>query len=217
MPRFTNCPINFNEYFWHEPREKLKEVRKPSLTIKGITNAWSKSSRSSRPELFCKKGVPRHATLLKKSLWHRCFPVNFVKFLRTPFYIEHLGWLLLELQLFRVSSYLAEILRDFLWDNCLQNGVWNFLDFYCEKQFSRNIKLPKLKYLEIHLFKKISAHRFEEHIYTNKLEEFFLKKIFFKDLELFSRLQNHWFGRHFFHSKVIWFFFFFNGNYLILI
>ena len=24
------------------------------------------------------------ATLLKKNLWHRCFPVNFVKFLRTP-------------------------------------------------------------------------------------------------------------------------------------
>ena len=26
----------------------------------------------------------RPATLLKKKLWHRCFPVNFVKFLRTP-------------------------------------------------------------------------------------------------------------------------------------
>ena len=25
------------------------------------------------------------ATLLKKSLWHRCFPVNVVEFLRTPF------------------------------------------------------------------------------------------------------------------------------------
>ena len=24
-------------------------------------------------------------TLLKKGLWHRCFPVNFVEFLRTPF------------------------------------------------------------------------------------------------------------------------------------
>ena len=35
------------------------------------------------------------ATLLKKRLWHRCFPVNFVKFLGTPFYIEHLWWLLL--------------------------------------------------------------------------------------------------------------------------
>ena len=28
----------------------------------------------------------RHATLLKNRLCHRCFPVNFVKFLRTPFY-----------------------------------------------------------------------------------------------------------------------------------
>ena len=26
------------------------------------------------------------ATLLKKRLWHRCFPRNFVKFLKTPFY-----------------------------------------------------------------------------------------------------------------------------------
>ena len=28
-------------------------------------------------------------------LWYRCFPVNFVKFLRTPFLIEHRRWLLL--------------------------------------------------------------------------------------------------------------------------
>ena len=27
----------------------------------------------------------RSATLLKKRLWHRCFSVNFAKFLRTPF------------------------------------------------------------------------------------------------------------------------------------
>ena len=74
--------------------------------------------RSSRPEVFCKKCVLensakftelhlcqslffnkvaglRPAALLKKRLWDRCFPVNFVKFLRTPFYIEHLWWLLL--------------------------------------------------------------------------------------------------------------------------
>ena len=71
------------------------------------------SSRSSRPEVFRKKGVLRKfakftgkhlcqslffnkvaglrpATLLKKRLWRRCFPVNFVKFLRTPFLTEHL-------------------------------------------------------------------------------------------------------------------------------
>ena len=37
-------------------------------------------------------------TLLKKRLWHRCFPVNFVKFLRTPFYIKHLWSLLPKLR-----------------------------------------------------------------------------------------------------------------------
>ena len=34
------------------------------------------------------------ATLLKKRLWHRCFPVNFAKFLRILFLTEHLWWLL---------------------------------------------------------------------------------------------------------------------------
>ena len=37
----------------------------------------------------------RPATLLKKRLWHKCFPVNFAKFLRTLFLTEHLRWLLL--------------------------------------------------------------------------------------------------------------------------
>ena len=35
---------------------------------------------------FNKVAGPRPLTLLKKSLWHRCFPVNFTKFLRTLFY-----------------------------------------------------------------------------------------------------------------------------------
>ena len=53
--------------------------------------------RSSRQEVFCKKGLPKiltrftgkkslkHAALLKKRLWHLFFPVNFAKFLRTSF------------------------------------------------------------------------------------------------------------------------------------
>ena len=70
--------------------------------------------RSSCPEVFCKRGILRNftkftgihprqslffnkvtglrpATLLKKRLLDRCFPVIFVKFLRTPFYTEHLS------------------------------------------------------------------------------------------------------------------------------
>ena len=30
---------------------------------------------------------------ITKRLWHRCFPVNFAKFLGTPFFINHLQWL----------------------------------------------------------------------------------------------------------------------------
>ena len=75
-------------------------------------------SRSNRLEVFCKQGVLkflakftgkhqcqslffnkvaglRPAILSKKRLWHKGFPVNFAKFLRTPFFIEHLQRLLL--------------------------------------------------------------------------------------------------------------------------
>ena len=41
------------------------------------------------------RGVLWPATLLKKRLWRRCFPVNFLKFLRALFLTEHLRWLLL--------------------------------------------------------------------------------------------------------------------------
>ena len=37
----------------------------------------------------------RPATLLKKRLSHRCFHVNFEKFLRIPFLAEQPRWLLL--------------------------------------------------------------------------------------------------------------------------
>ena len=38
----------------------------------------------------------RPVTLLKKSLWHSCFPVNFAKFLRTSFLQNTFRQLLLE-------------------------------------------------------------------------------------------------------------------------
>ena len=93
-----------------------------------IFNPWIFIYKSSRPEVFYKKGVLRNSTkftgkhlcqslffnevaglrpttLLKKRLWHRCFPVNFAKFLRTPFFKEHLWWLLLHLPLFTFIYY----------------------------------------------------------------------------------------------------------------
>ena len=45
---------------------------------------------------FNKVAGLRSVTLLKKRLWHKCLPVNFVKFLRTPFLQNTSGWLLLD-------------------------------------------------------------------------------------------------------------------------
>ena len=56
------------------------------------------------PESFLDKGAGfRPGTLLKKRLWHRCFPVNFVKSLRTPFLTEHVRWLLLNVELYSIN------------------------------------------------------------------------------------------------------------------
>ena len=45
----------------------------------------SQENTCTRFSFFNKVADLRHATLLKKRLWHRSFPVNFSKFLRTPF------------------------------------------------------------------------------------------------------------------------------------
>ena len=70
------------------------------------------SLRRSRPEVFCKIGVLRKfAKFLGKHLCQSLFfnkvaglPVNFVNFLRTSFFMEHLWWLFL-LSVEKVSSF----------------------------------------------------------------------------------------------------------------
>ena len=50
----------------------------------------------AKESFLIKLQAPTPATLLKKTLWHRCFPVNFAKLLRISFFTEHLWWLLLQ-------------------------------------------------------------------------------------------------------------------------
>ena len=58
--------------------------------------------RQSR--FFNKVAGLRPATLLKKRLWHRCFPVNFTKVLRIPF-LHNISARLLLKHTFCVSSH----------------------------------------------------------------------------------------------------------------
>ena len=84
------------------------------------------------PEVFCEKGVlknftkfkgkhlcwrpffnqvvGRSSTLLKNGRQHRCFPSNFVKFLRIPFSQNTSGQLLLHC-VFRICSWLINFLQ----------------------------------------------------------------------------------------------------------
>ena len=56
----------------------------------------------------------RPATLLKKRLWHRCFRLNFAKFLRTPFLTEYLWSLLLHQEIYFSVRKTNRLLNDFL-------------------------------------------------------------------------------------------------------
>ena len=51
------------------------------------------------------------ATLLKKRLWCRCFPVNFARFFRTPFLQKNSGRLLLKLEVNALGRYYQEALK----------------------------------------------------------------------------------------------------------
>ena len=64
--------------------------------------------------LFLKNLQAEGLQLHKIRLQHKCFPVKFAKFLRTPFLTEHLQWLLLHLLCFfkkvLFNSYFATLL-----------------------------------------------------------------------------------------------------------
>ena len=64
---------------------------------KGVLRNVAKfTEKHLRQSLFFNKVAGlRPATLLKKTLCHRGFSVNFAKFLRTPILTEHLCWLFL--------------------------------------------------------------------------------------------------------------------------
>ena len=81
------------------------------------------------------------ATLLKKRPLNRYFPVNFAKFLRTPFFTEHVRWLLLEdfdwylLNCFRID-FLTELLVNlFQW----QDDLDTFIHFRCFENSKTNL------------------------------------------------------------------------------
>ena len=81
------------------PYEVYRSSHQRCSIITGVLRNFAKfTGKNLCPSLFFNKVAGlRPATLLKNRLWHRCFPVNFAKFLRTTFLQNTSGRLLLSL------------------------------------------------------------------------------------------------------------------------
>ena len=102
-----------------------------------LANVAGKYLRQSL--IFNKVAGLRPTTLLKKRLRYRCFPLNFAKFLRTPFLYNTSGRLLLKVSFFLFFSFSfscfgncqlnwkCEYMKGNSW-KFLQNS-WSFLTF----------------------------------------------------------------------------------------
>ena len=78
--------IIFQLYYFSQ--YQVTETATRGVVCKKVFLEISKNSEENicaRVSFFNKVGDLKPAILFKKRLWHRCFPMNFVKFLRTPF------------------------------------------------------------------------------------------------------------------------------------
>ena len=88
---------------------------------------------------------------------------------------------------------------------CRSSFINNFIvkSNFSEPWNQRNLDISIPIYLE-----KISAHCFEDHIYTNKLGKFFFrKKILSSSWRFFQDCKTNDLGLIFFHKKIILYFF----------
>ena len=88
--------LKFSSVILHAQKEP-PEVLHKKVVVKNFAKLTGKHLCQT---LFFNKVT----TLFKKRLWRRCFPVNFAKFLRTPFLQNNSGVLLLHSTLFIICG-----------------------------------------------------------------------------------------------------------------
>ena len=155
---------------------KIMGLKKVKLQI---MNTWIPEAvvqRCSVKKVFLKNSqnsqentCARVSFLIKfqaERLWHRCFPVNFVEFLKTPVFIEHFWWLLL-FGFKKMQTYEPCVSKESRKENCqikessdseegtsrIENTRWYSYDKYkpmsCRKENTRRISLSIIKLITI--------------------------------------------------------------------
>ena len=90
----TETSVTSLKIFWMQIfHSNWRSSRRRCSVRKGVLWNFVKFTRKCLCQslFFNKVAGLRPATLLKKRLWHMCFPVNFAKFQRTTFLTEHLS------------------------------------------------------------------------------------------------------------------------------
>ena len=73
-------PVNISSY------NIFRSSRRGAFYKKGVLRNFTKlTGKHLFQSLFFNKNAGLRPAILLKRLWHRCFPVNFTKFLKTPF------------------------------------------------------------------------------------------------------------------------------------
>ena len=127
----------------------------------------------------------RVSFLIKLQAWgmHRCFPVNFAKFSRTPFSIEHLRWLLLTI--WRASKkehlFYGKTTSGFFWSSLLLLLITLIFVFY-----SNSKSFKELKSSISFSLKWISSVLFSFFFFKSNRPEVFCKKGVLRNLAKFT-------------------------------
>ena len=96
-------------------RRKIVQKQPPKVFCKKVAlkNFAKLSGQHLSQSLLFNKVAGLSYQLYLKKIWHKCLPVNSEQFLRTPFYTEHLRWLLLKVKIFPLTRTLALTLAFF--------------------------------------------------------------------------------------------------------
>ena len=107
-----------------------------------------------RKKVFLEISQNSQACNFIKKLWHRCFPVNFLKFLRKVFLTEHLRWLLLN-----IERIFWEFWKYLFWRTTASNCFWYQLIQYrkCSKLVGSTVSVYFLFFFSFTFLENLSA------------------------------------------------------------
>ena len=141
------CRRQFEWQLYTTTKRKIMIIQEPpsELFCKKTCSQKFPGKHLCQSLFFNKIADLRLATLLKKSFWHSRFPVNFAKFLRTPFLQNNSGRLLLIICSIYEEHFDSEIKGGCVVSKCLLKRKQIFwFDVSAQKKYLKSVRLKPI-------------------------------------------------------------------------